>query len=328
MSTQQFPIAMHNLSNKFENTILIDEFQYSINDSNNTLNDRKPFRSETGDIIQIPVFTLIIIFAFVYIILVLSRKILRTNQFTWLTINISVSCISFSFEHLLSIIMFLSNPSDTILSCRLKGFFMHMSAHHVMYAHCIASFCRVLSIQYLHKPLFRSSRWILGNIIVGWLIGLFATLPYLFFDEATCLVHNGEEFLEIYACFSIILVPITIVTICNIVTFRYVRLSSKRIHHLRGSNTNQLGKREMYLFKTMLLTFCIYVIGATPILIEQVFIHDENYLSSVVSNMFHVLPAISLLAHVILLIYSDQSVRNIIIKALQCNEKFLCIFKS
>ncbi|CAF2655498.1 unnamed protein product [Rotaria sp. Silwood2] len=298
----------------------------SINNFNNTLDSRTQFRSETADIIQIPLFILIIIFAFVYIILVLSRKILRSNKFTWLTINTSVSSILFSFEHLLSIIMFLNNSPDIKVSCRLKAFFMHMSAHHVMYAHCIASFCRLLSIQYLHNPLFRSSRWILGNIIVGWLVGLLATFPYLFFDDTACLVHDGEKFLEIYACFSIIVLPITIVTVCNIATIRYVRLSTKRIHNLTGNNINQLGKREMYLFKTMLLTFCIYIIGAAPFFIERVFVNNELYLPPVLSTIFQVLQAISLLADVILLIYSDQLVRNIIIKTLQYNGKFLFIF--
>jgi hypothetical protein len=191
-----------------------------------------------------------------------------------------------------------------------------MATCHIMYSHCIASFCRLISIQYPQKLLFRSRRWFLSIIGVSWLIGLLIAVPYLLFDGFTCSSGNGKRFLQIYTSLSTVLIPITIVTICNITIFRYVRQSTRRVHNL-NSNNNQINKRDMHLCKIMLLTFCVFVIGWIPLFIEQLFMNDGISLSSTATTFFKLFPPISLLADIILLMYSDQPVRILLVKVLK-----------
>ena len=103
------------------------------------------------DIIQIPLFSLIILIASIYITLVLSRKILRKNQFNWLTLNVCFASVIFALIQLLSTIIRLNDISETIISCRLKGFIVNMAICYIMYSHCTTTFCRLLSVQYPHK---------------------------------------------------------------------------------------------------------------------------------------------------------------------------------
>lgn len=285
------------------------------NSTNSITNDSQ---TSIADIIQIPLFILIIILAGIYIILVLSRKTLRINKFNWLTVNVCFTIIFFAFIQLFSTSIRLYNVSETVVLCRVKGFVINMATCHIMYSHCIASFCRLISIQYPQKLLFRSRRWFLSIIGVSWLIGLLIAVPYLLFDGFTCSSGNGKRFLQIYTSLSTVLIPITIVTICNITIFRYVRQSTRRVHNL-NSNNNQINKRDMHLCKIMLLTFCIFVIGWIPLFIEQLFMNDGISLSSTATTLFKLFPPISLLADIILLMYSDQPVRILLVKVLKCH---------
>jgi hypothetical protein len=109
--------------------------------------------SNTVNIIQI-LFALIFVLAGIYIILVLSRKTLRSNKFNWLTMNVCFASTFFTLIQLLSISVRLNNTLETVISCRSTRFIVNMATCHIMYTHCIVSFCRLLPVQYPHKSLF------------------------------------------------------------------------------------------------------------------------------------------------------------------------------
>jgi hypothetical protein len=296
---------------------------------NSTQSDVNISQSNLADIIQIPLFALIVILAGIYITIVLSRQILRSNKFNWLTVNICFTIIFFAFVQLFSTSVNLYNTTETVVLCRVKGFIVNMATCHIMYSHCTASFCRLLSIQYPHKLLFRSRYWLLSNISMDWLVGLLIALPYLFLDGFTCSPGNAKQFLQIYTSFSAIFMPITIVTVCNIAIFRHARQSSRRIHILNSNNNNnQMNKRDMHLCKVMLLTFGVFVIGWTPLFIEQILLNNGISLPTGVTTFLKILPSASLLADVILLIYSDQPVRNSFLKIFKCHGLIPCVNKS
>lgn len=296
-----------------------------------TFNDSMFMKSNTdiGNIIQIPLFILLTILASSYIILVLCRKTLRSNKFNWLTINVFFACIFFAFNQVFSSFIGLNNVLDSSISCRTKGFLINMSTCHMMYTHCIATFCRLLTVKYPHKILFRSRYWLLSCIGMSWIIGLLIGLPYLFYDGFTCSSDDGKRFLRIYSSLSTILMPVIIVMICNISIFRLVRQSSKRIRDLTNNdNINQFSKRDMYLCKIILITFSLFVIGWTPLFVEQLFLADHTYIPSGVGILFRLLPPASLLADVILLIYSDVPVRKLLIQIFICHKIIPCWIKS
>ena len=271
------------------------------------------------DIIQIPFFTLIIIIGSIYIIVVLTRKTLRTNKFNWLTLNVCFANVIFAIIQLLSTIIRLTDIPEAIISCRSKAFIIDMATCHIMYSHCIATFCRLLSVRYPHKPIFRSNRWLIGNIITSELLGPLIALPFLFFDGFLCSGRsNGKRFLQIYAAISTILIPVVIFSGFNYSIYRYVRQSSKRVHSISNSTGQRLSHRDMYLCKIILLTFCVFVIGWMPLLLEQILMIERTRLPSGVSAFFQIISPTCLLADVLLLIYADHSVRKLLIKVLRC----------
>ncbi|UJR21651.1 hypothetical protein I4U23_024728 [Adineta vaga] len=273
-----------------------------------------------SNFIQIPVFTFIIIFTSIYTALVISPRTPRTTKFTWLTINVCLASAFFALNQLIFIGFRLNNTAETLVTCRSKGFILNMITCHIMYSHCISSICRLLSICYPQKPLFKSRHWILSNICMSWIIAIVIALPYLFLDSFTCSGDKGRQFLKIYTLLLIILLPIITVALCNITIFRYIRQSTKRIHSFSENMTNnkQFSKRDISICKIMLLTFCVFVIGWAPLFIQQVFFNQDFQYRSNITIFFQILSATSLLADIILLIYSDQPIRRILFNLVRC----------
>lgn len=283
--------------------------------------------NHTADIAQIPPFILIIIFASIYIIVVLSHKTFRAKKFNWLAVNICFSSVIFASIQLFSAVVHLNNIPETVISCRSKGFITNMAACHILYSHCAATFCRLLSIQYPHKPLFRSSHWLLGSIAVSEIIGTLVAIPDLFFDGFSCTSNYGTRFLQIYTSISTVLISVLIVFGCNIAIFRHVRQSSKRVHDTNNNNANCLSNRDMYLCKMMLLAFGVFFIGWAPIFIQELLFSDQTPLPSAITIFFQILQPICVFADVLLLIYADRPVRKLLIKALTCHGRVPCLFK-
>ena len=124
-------------------------------------------------------------------------------------------------------------------------------------------------------------------------------------------------------------VPITIVAICNSCIFWHVRQSSRRIHNIDNNrnNYNISRKRDLHLSKIMLLTFCILIIGWAPILIQQLISNIRSELQTDITSFFSILLSASLLANMILLIYSNQPIRNLICQTLKCNRIIPCVIQ-
>jgi hypothetical protein len=299
----------------------------SMNNSNNTNNPNDINNSQIGisDIIQTPLFVLVIILACVHVMIILTRKTLRSRKFTWLTINVCLANTFFACIQLLSMTLRLTNVSEAVVSCRFKSFIINMATCSIMYSHCVASLNRLLTVRYPQKSLFRSYRWLLSSIGVWWIIGILVDLPHLFFDGFACSTVTFGQFLRIYnICFSLI-IPITIVTICNVAIFRYAHQSTRRVH---SSTNNHTSNRDMRLYKIMLLTFCVFTIGWAPLFFEQLFVTNTSDIPTSVTTLLQILPPSSLLADMILLIYSDQPVCKLILNAFKCHKIIPRIIKS
>lgn len=99
--------------------------------------------------------------------------------------------------------------------------------------------------------------------------------------------------MRIYTCTTAVLVPSSINVILNVLIFRYVRSSVRRIqpgiiHTLTNSinNINQpiITRREISLLQQMIFTFLIFIIGWTPVyltlIISYFVVFDSNITSA------------------------------------------------
>jgi hypothetical protein len=279
------------------------------------------------DIVEIALTLLTVLLAVAYMLLILIRKTFRLNKRNWLNVNVCLSTVLLSLNLFLFTIIRIENIS--IMSCHLQDFLLAMAACQMMYAHCISSFNRLLAIRYFNKLLFRSSRWLLTSMAIGWIFGVLSAIPYLFYDGFACLSNEFPMFLKLYACFVTILIPIHIVTICNVSIFRYIHQVRRRVSD-QNNNRNNHGlscQRDAHVSKIMLLTFCLFVIGWIPIFFQQLFTTPERHLSQEILSFFQLLLSISLLGDMILIIYAKQDIRQFIKETFKCNGRILFIIK-
>ena len=272
--------------------------------------------------------TFIFLLAAGYVTLVLARKTFRSNKLNWPTVNIGFTTALFAFVHILFTSAHLTKSSIT--SCRLQGFLVDMVANHMMYAYCTSSITRLFVIRYFTKPMFRSSPWLLTNIAICWLTGLSFAIPHLFYDNFKCAHTKISLPFKVYNCITTVILPVLIVTGCNISIFRFIYQVGRRIHVASNNKTNNhriSSKRDLRLSKIMLLTFSFCLIGWTPVLLQGLFLSSDHQLPPIVSLIFELLLPISLFGQMILLIYANQPVRQFLKERLTRNERFLFLIK-
>ncbi|UJR23920.1 hypothetical protein I4U23_026892 [Adineta vaga] len=198
------------------------------------------------------------------------------------------------------------HPS-AILPCRVQGFFLILSANQLMYSHCVAAISRVLTIVYAHKHFFRSRICIWTSIGSGWLVALFISLYDLFIDNFGCLNVQGASFLTCYTLVTTFGIPIVIITICNGRILRYVRQSTRQIH-ATGSRALMSHARDVHLFKVMIITFVVFLVGWAPVFIIRIFGMNEN-LPRFLDNILQILPSLTMLHDVLFLMLTNQPIR-------------------
>ena len=290
-----------------------------MNDSVNTNTENLSVAS----IIDLSILVLISFFAIVYILLILICKTFRENKMNWLTVNVCLATIIVCISQLFFVVFRQSNFLN--ISCRVQGFLLGMTASEMMYAYCVSSFNRLLAIRYFNKLLFRSTRWLLSTIITGWIIGMISSIPQAFFDGFSCLPNEISIIFKIYSSITILVIPVGIVTGCNLSIFRYIHQISRRVHN--ANNNNFSRRRDTHVSKIMLLTFFLFVIGWTPIFLAQLFTNSLAQLPEWLSIFLQLLLPSSLLGNIILLIYTNQPVRRYIAGKLTCQGRLLFIVK-
>lgn len=258
------------------------------------------------DGIQIPLFSLTVLFALNYIILILSRRAFRQNKLNWFTMNICLTSAIFCLDMLVMNIERLLNISNN-LSCRVQGFFVHMSVCQLMYSHCVAALCRLLAVVYAQKRLFRSIGFALSCIVAGWLVALLTALPYLFIDGFSCHVESKSPALSYYTLMSTLVVPIIIIGASDVRILIHVRQSSRQVQEGHGRNRAS-NARDIHLLKVLVGTFIVFVVGWTPLFVIQAF-GDLSQVPSSIDALTQMLPPLAILLDVMLLIYTNQPVR-------------------
>ncbi|CAF0767776.1 unnamed protein product [Adineta ricciae] len=259
--------------------------------------------------IQISVSILSIILAVLYMVLVSTRPLFRKNKLNWFTVNV---CLTSVF--LCSIILQISIQQlltvSSGLSCRLQAYLADMAACQMMYSHCVVAISRIFTIVYSNKQFFRSNSYIWLCIGLGWAFALLIALPQLFSNSFTCPGDEQPEFMPYYTLVTTLLLPVAIVSLCNIRIFLFVRQSTRRVGVTGGSGQNS-HSRDVFLLKTTIGTFVAFLIGWTPLLAIQLF-NKNNLIPSFLNACIQVLPSITILYDVIVIIYTNQPVRNFI----------------
>ncbi|CAF3696186.1 unnamed protein product [Adineta steineri] len=173
-----------------------------------------------------------------------------------------------------------------------------------------ASFNRLCSIVYHTKPFLRTKRWAIICIVSQWTIGIILTIPTISFNELICGLQLWRR---IYKFVVIVIIPSIICLINNMMIFKYVHSSTNRIQtSLENAKNNQnqhISRRDLHLLRHMIVMFCIFVVGWSPIYLYVVFVNVTSITSTIMS-MFILLALLSLLVDISNLFLYNHDLRR------------------
>lgn len=264
------------------------------------------FTVSIPDVIQIVLFSLTIGLALAYTALIIVRPTFRQNKLNWFTVNICLYSASFCIIMLTMTILRVLNISDQF-PCRFWGFLIDMAVCQLLYSHCIAAISRLLVVVYSTRRYFRSTSCTWIFIGSGSIVALLAASPHLFLDGFACSSTTQMQLILYYTFVATLLLPITLVAVCNCYILWFVRRSTRQVH--TGTNRNRVSHaRDIHLMKVLIGTFAVVVIGWSPVFILQTFSGSIS-VPRALDVCSQMLPALSMLLDVCLLIYTNQPVR-------------------
>jgi len=107
----------------------------------------------------------------------------------------------------------------------------------------------------------------------------------------------------------IVFIPSLIYLIINVVLFKYVRSSSRRVHPLNQQQAPPIPRRDLYVIRHMIIMFCIFVGGWTPIYLYWI-INGERIFNQLVLSILIFLSQLSVLFDIINLFISNHKLRK------------------
>ncbi|UJR21680.1 hypothetical protein I4U23_024757 [Adineta vaga] len=243
--------------------------------------------------IQISVLVLILLLALIYLIpiLFIPRFHSINNVFT---VNLCIATMCCSIYWISNFISLIFYPST--LSVPL--------------AIVTTSFHRLCSIVYHTKPYFKKKRWAMLCISSQWLAGMILSLPRISFNDSAC---DSGMWRRIYTLTLIVIIPALICLVINILIFQHVRSSTNRVQpSFTTGNENQylqINRRDLYLLRHMIISFCIFLGGWSPVYLYNVIVFEPSFVS-IISSICVLLAELSLLLDIIDLYLYNHELRR------------------
>lgn len=151
-------------------------------------------------------------------------------------------------------------------SCRWRGYFGYMSASAVTYSYLLQAMSRlffiVLSTKYRWLISFKTHLWLIS---IGWAIVFLVPLPSLltkdiyFREGILCWVPKTAMSHVAYGVVTYYLIPISLIIIIYLYIYMKIRHSA--------NNVRRRNRRDMEIFRRIMILFCVYIGGAIPTLL-------------------------------------------------------------
>ncbi|CAF1303882.1 unnamed protein product [Adineta steineri] len=160
-----------------------------------------------------------------------------------------------------------------------------------------ASFNRLCSIVYHTKLYLNTKRWAIISIATQWAFGIVLTIPIILFNQSNC---DQQLWKRIYKYVMVVIIPSIICLMNNMMIFKYARSSTNRIQtSLEGAKNNaqqrqHLSRRDLHLLRHMIVMFCIFVVGWSPIYLYAIIAVQFSF-SSIILSMFIISALLSVL---------------------------------
>ncbi|CAF3228457.1 unnamed protein product [Rotaria socialis] len=274
------------------------------------------------DLVSIITFTLIIVLALIYSIpIICIRRFHRNNHMLTLNICFATIFCGLSWFSLDAVALLIGRDGNISLFAIFNMITFAFTIQ-VPFSFVVASIHRCCSIIYHAKAFFKTRQWIALCIGSQWLLCLVLSLPN-YISINTRIQYS--IWLAVFNLIGIAIIPSAISFITNMLIYYHVRVSSRRVQS-ETSNTREIhgikiSRRDLYLLRHMVLMFCIFLGGWTPLFIIPIVHHFTP-----VSNILYALSALwcelALLINMIDLFLYNHKVRKYLISiCLRCCAK-------
>ncbi|CAF3565860.1 unnamed protein product [Rotaria socialis] len=226
------------------------------------------------DLVSIITFTLIIVLALIYSIpIICIRRFHRNNHMLTLNICFATIFCGLSWFSLDAVALLIGRDGNISLFAIFNMITFAFTIQ-VPFSFVVASIHRCCSIIYHAKAFFKTRQWIALCIGSQWLLCLVLSLPN-YISINTRIQYS--IWLAVFNLIGIAIIPSAISFITNMLIYYHVRVSSRRVQS-ETSNTREIhgikiSRRDLYLLRHMVLMFCIFLGGWTPLFIIPIVHH-------------------------------------------------------
>ncbi|CAF1177558.1 unnamed protein product [Rotaria sordida] len=269
-------------------------------------------------LLRIILFAILTLVTFIYSIpIIFIRRFHRRNMI--LTLNICSVTICCSLYWTIFYIILEFNPliiyKFMLDSCRFVLIFSTLITLQVPFSFVTASINRFCSVVYFNKNLFKTKQWVFICILFQWIFGIIITLPVVLGIQPYCVT---SQWVEIYRLIFIVIVPSIVFLIINILIYVTVRSLSHRIrpssfsvteNNPRNIRQERISRRDIHLFRHMIIMFLIFVGGWTP-LYALFAIQTQALANIILSECFTIWCQLAFLCDIIDLYLYNHEVRN------------------
>ncbi len=107
----------------------------------------------------------------------------------------------------------------------------------------------------------------------------------------------------------IVVIPSVVYLIINMFIVNYIRSSSRRVQTTNIQQTRAIPRREVYLIRHMIVMFCVFVGGWSPVYINSI-VHNNEIPNPLLLSILIFLAELSLFFDVINLFISNHLLRK------------------
>ncbi|UJR37556.1 hypothetical protein I4U23_030257 [Adineta vaga] len=229
------------------------------------------------------------------------------------TINTCITMLCCSIYWFVYCIMTIVNVHQfyQLSTCSIVLYTQIMCTLQVPLALMVVSIHRLCCVVHYAKTFFKTKLWISVCILCQWLVGILISLPTIIRNPTICAMPFWMNY---YVLMIIIIIPVLLYIIINVIIFKYVQSSTRRIQPrtetmVVDNNSVQqlkLNRRDIHLLRHMIIMFFVFVIGWCPIYITTV-VNAHIPVDLLILKILSLLAEISLFCNVIdLFLYSHD----------------------
>ncbi|CAF0720871.1 unnamed protein product [Adineta ricciae] len=269
------------------------------------------------NIIAIAVLVLIILLAVIYLIpIIFIRRFHTVNNLFTLNLAVAAICCSVYWLTYFVLFIFYTYALSDSRFCAILDYFQMVCSLQVPLAIVATSLHRLCSIVYMTKPYFKKKRWGIICISGQWIACIVLSVPQISFNNPEC---SFPLWRKIYTLILLVIIPSIICLINNILIFQHVRNSTNRIQPLgndgKDNQRQQISDRDLHLLRHMIIMFCFFIGGWTPIYLYTCLVSNMNF-NETIPSLFVLFAEFSLLMDIADLYLYNREWRRF------CIEKF------